>query len=410
MSRRLVPITVLVPLVLLSLASMGATIAPTRLPPPLTVHEWGTFTSVAGADGHAFEWSPLDGPDDLPCFVERYAYLSKGSLSGTVRMETPVLYFYAPDETTVNVNVRFRKGAITEWYPRATVTPRSYRTGGELLAPTFTSTASWTNVRVTPGNVTPDLRSEKGSSHYYMARNTDAAPVHVSDQQEKFLFYRGVGNFQPPITAIVGTDGTLTVKSRMAEPLGDLVWFEHRGTKMGFQVQQIADGDVTLTPPVLAEGATPPTAELEQILIAKGLFPREAKAMVDTWRDSWFEEGARLLYIAPRSAIDEVLPLEITPAPREVTRAFVGRIELITATTRQEVTRALENRDTPTLMKYGRFVNAIAWQILRPMGRSEMDRLGGALTPVYQAHFDARRAHCSAPLQTSLLQPAPAPR
>ena len=27
----------------------------------LTVHEWGTFTSVAGADGQLMEWSPLTG-------------------------------------------------------------------------------------------------------------------------------------------------------------------------------------------------------------------------------------------------------------------------------------------------------------------------------------------------------------
>src|SRR5262249_39318884 len=35
----------------------------------LTVHEWGTFTSVAGKDGAAIEWRPLDGSRDLPNFV-----------------------------------------------------------------------------------------------------------------------------------------------------------------------------------------------------------------------------------------------------------------------------------------------------------------------------------------------------
>ncbi len=61
----------------------------------LTVHEWGTFTSIAGADGAAAEWLPQAGPSDLPCFVERNRFNIKGRLSGTVRMETPVLYFYA---------------------------------------------------------------------------------------------------------------------------------------------------------------------------------------------------------------------------------------------------------------------------------------------------------------------------
>ena len=35
----------------------------------MTVHEWGTFTSIAGESGQAVQWNPLDRPSDLPCFV-----------------------------------------------------------------------------------------------------------------------------------------------------------------------------------------------------------------------------------------------------------------------------------------------------------------------------------------------------
>src|ERR1700742_992783 len=43
--------------------------------PDLTVHEWGTFTAIAGTDGRAIEWLPLGLPrfpasTDLPKFVE----------------------------------------------------------------------------------------------------------------------------------------------------------------------------------------------------------------------------------------------------------------------------------------------------------------------------------------------------
>src|SRR5215813_10468006 len=63
----------------------------------LTVHEWGTFTSVAGPDGKAVMWWPLDGSADLPNFVEHLeSAQTKAGLQGTVRMETPVLYFYSP--------------------------------------------------------------------------------------------------------------------------------------------------------------------------------------------------------------------------------------------------------------------------------------------------------------------------
>src|SRR6266699_3707820 len=61
----------------------------------LTVHEWGTFTSIAGADGQAVEWRPLTASTDLPAFVEHFRNPGfKLGLRGTVRMETPVIYFY----------------------------------------------------------------------------------------------------------------------------------------------------------------------------------------------------------------------------------------------------------------------------------------------------------------------------
>src|SRR5438128_200295 len=76
--------------------------------PDLVVHEWGTFTSVAGPNGDAREWLSLNGSSDLPGFVYRMRDSAfKGGLRGTVRMETPVLYFYSPRETEVSVNVEF---------------------------------------------------------------------------------------------------------------------------------------------------------------------------------------------------------------------------------------------------------------------------------------------------------------
>jgi hypothetical protein len=55
---------------------------------------------------------------------------------------------------------------------------------------------------------------------------------------------------------------------------------------------------------------------------------REARAMVETWRDTWFAPGTRLFYLVPRAMVDRVLPLDIDPQPLDVTRVFVGRIEL----------------------------------------------------------------------------------
>ena len=74
----------------------------TAAPPRLVLHEWGTFTSIAGADGAPIDWRPLAGPSDLPSFVYtpqkngiRFPVRGKSLQRGTVRMETPVIYFYA---------------------------------------------------------------------------------------------------------------------------------------------------------------------------------------------------------------------------------------------------------------------------------------------------------------------------
>src|SRR5881397_2351047 len=100
--------------------------AKTSKPVSFVVHEWGTFTSIAGKDGVALEWRPLNGASDLPKFVytiqnhdEGLRHEPKANLTAAVRMETPVLYFYSASETDVSVKVDFPKGKITEWYPQA---------------------------------------------------------------------------------------------------------------------------------------------------------------------------------------------------------------------------------------------------------------------------------------------------
>src|SRR5256885_10314068 len=112
---------VVAPVLLLSATSflMAARTVSTQ-PSDLTVHEWGTFTSVAGEDGSAIDWDALGCKDDLPGFVNDFGYRGfKRRLTGTVRMETPVMYFYSSRELDAHVKVAFAHGLITEWYPQA---------------------------------------------------------------------------------------------------------------------------------------------------------------------------------------------------------------------------------------------------------------------------------------------------
>ncbi len=120
----------------------------------LSVHEWGTFTSIAGKDGAALDWLPLTGSTDLPGFVEHLREPGfKGGLRGTVRMETPVLYFYSSGETTVSVKVSFTKGLITEWYPHASsVAAGNPRTDFPLYQMRTAGSITWNSVYIEPGS------------------------------------------------------------------------------------------------------------------------------------------------------------------------------------------------------------------------------------------------------------------
>jgi hypothetical protein len=314
----------------------------------LKVHEWGTFTSVAGEDGMAIPWESYGRPVDLPCFVYNFGGF-KGGLSGTVRMETPVLYFYGTHSSPANVRVRFPGGIITEWYPQES---------GKHV----NNSIQWHNILISP-DATPDFPTERGASHYYAARETDAAPLQVGSQKEKFLFYRGVGTFPLPISAKAMQDGEILVKNLGADPIEGVLLFENRGGRRRYELVGAIHGEITLDSGSLQDNRTGLLMDLERLLIDGGLYQTEARAMIETWRDSWFEEGTRLFYIVPKHAVDAILPLDIQPAPSEIARVFVGRMEIITPAVEEDVKQAIAHNDRPALEKYGRFLEPIAKRI-----------------------------------------------
>ena len=354
---RFVPLVAPVLLISATTLLMAADIRSAQ-PNDLTVHEWGTFTSVAGADGSAADWDALGCKNDLPKFVNDYGYRGfKWRLQGTVRMETPVMYFYSSRELDAHVNVAFPQGLITEWYPQAEykVFQRS-RLGGSMRPletnlngidtslSNLTGAIEWRDVKVQP-NSYPALPIENDGSRYYAARGTDSAPITVGDEHEKFLFYRGVGRFPVPLSARVSGDGKIVVENHGHEPVPSVILFENRGGRLGYRNAGTVQDAVTLDSPSLDSSLPILRYELETGLIAQGLFPKEAQAMVETWRDSWFEEGSRLIYIIASSAVDAILPMQVEPASSHTVRVFVGRIELVTPETKRSVESAIVRSD-----------------------------------------------------------------
>jgi hypothetical protein len=331
-------------------------------------HEWGTFTSIAGNDGKAVSWYPWAVPADLPSFVEHFqARDFKVNLSGTIRMETPVLYFYSPRETEVSVHVSFSRGLITEWYPHAAkFTPSGPPPGQAKWAVLKTGetdgSVTWDSVAIRPGDEGA-LAQEVNESRYYAARRTASTPLSVAApsgvQHEKFLFYRGVSSEASPVMARSLADGAVRVENVSGDTIAKIFRFERRGTQAGFRSVASVDNAATLEAPDLNGSVERTSEEVLAALMDQGLYPDEARAMVETWKDSWFEEGTRLLYIVSRTFVDRVLPLSISPAPSEVTRVFVGRLELVSPRTRMAIESALANGDEGGLAKYNRFLQPI---------------------------------------------------
>ena len=342
----------------------------------LVVHEWGTFTTIAGKNGMALDWRPLNGASDLPKFV--YTSEDKKGWRGSyhdpgkgrvakVRMETPVIYFYTTKEMEVDVKVEFPSGTITEWYPQAGWTNARFESG-----------INWGKIKLLPDE-TPQFLREVADSHYYPARETDAVAVQVCNadktriEKEKFLFYRGVGDFGLPLS--VKIDGkNLTLKDNGTDEVKKLIVFENRGGRIGFKFLETLEKEMILTRPDTNKNLDEVLIELENILVLEGLYVREAQAMIETWKDSWFEEGLRVFYVLSRKSTDKILPLTVQPKPKETVRVMVGRTEVITPEMEQDVrkqvgllrsnSKEVREEAQNNLKKYGRFYEPILKNIL----------------------------------------------
>ena len=335
----------------------------------LTVHEWGTFTTIADGNGGSQPWSPLGGTSDLPCFVERLngvqyktmpqAPDTPATQTVTVRMETPVLYFYSPRTTTVSVGVDFPKGLITEWYPAAT----KVRPGPQLNLPAVRAGhIEWNSLDIAP-DVKSALPRTDGSSHYFAARDTESNRLRIGKQQEQFLFYRGVANFAVPMSARVTGQGSVQVSNTGDNPLAFAVLFENRGGQIGYRALRGLRGTTDVAAPTLTGSLDRLKQELADALVSQGLYRKEADAMIETWHDSWFEEGMRIFYLVPQTLVDRELPLSVQPAPAKIARVFVGREEVLSPYMRDRLMTALSAGNTQTLNQFGRFLAPFMQQV-----------------------------------------------
>ena len=342
---------------------------------PLVVHEWGTFTSLQDESGRSI--GGINSNDEpLPKFVHRlqsglivndtddpYAIFSKSVARAhpdvTMRLETPVIYFHPPthEPITVNVSAKFNGGILSEFYPKAQTfttnsgtptTQPAKRISGDTVG-----SLAW-NDAVIGGD---DVKLPVTNSHVWLApRLAKSAPVTVGKESESYIFYRGLGHLDAPLMVTRSGDD-IAIGHRTAQPFTPArMWLAEFTVDGDCAFHEISDAP---SPPkskpkhhrgrfskgeFSADNVAKLREQMHGALVADGLYPDEAHAMLETWKLSYFKSpGQRLFFLVPRDWTDAVIPLELS-RPAEITRVMVGRIELITPQQRHAIKQLAHHR------------------------------------------------------------------
>ncbi|HKP95669.1 MAG TPA: hypothetical protein VJ385_07920 [Fibrobacteria bacterium] len=335
----------------------------------LEVHEWGTFTTLNASSGNGLSGLFVDATR-LPAFVHGLPYFNYDPVSGwsspdklrnvTVKMETPVLYFYADKRTDVDVKVKFRGGTISQWYPQC------YDCEGNPAAPyvdfaegPYAGHIGWKATVLPPGSNLPYTTTALGGEtpEWTAPRNTQANQLRGQNGEiEKFLFYRGLGNFPSAVALSFLPDGTLCVANRGGEDIPYLMIYDlppgpfipaadirfQGPVKAGQEIKVARDR----TNPNDYRTASEAMETFRKALVDAGLTDSESRALLNTWYNGYFiEAGLKAFWIVPRAQVDRILPLEIAPMPDKLVRVIVGRSEILTREFEQELYRA-RDRDS----------------------------------------------------------------
>ena len=345
----------------------------------LVVHEWGTFLAMNGSNGVT-----LDGmyheEHALPAFVHARSRNELRMPTSNLKGETPVVYFYADRPLRVRVEVGFPGGLWTQWYPQADfLGPSLVQVGSPLHA--RNGRIGWSVDVVPPAFADPRLQAAPSDSLWSYTRDVDAAYVVSADsahpgspkEWERFIFYRGLGEAKLPLAVRATNQGRLACDSASVNALTDVYVVrveDNRGTfrylpsvRCGDQIAHAIPAMNRAQP--VDRFATEIADDLAARLASHGLYVKEARAMVNTWRTSYFTtDGIRVLFVLPQSWTDRFIPMTIDPPPDELVRVMVGRIELLTPERERAAERAISN-----LTSSDPEVRARAFAALRDQGR-----------------------------------------
>lgn len=405
---------------LLALLIGSAALAGTATPPSshawsprdgFVVHEWGTFSHFAGANGEVVDGLGAE-EEKLPNFVHTFGKMrgvvtdhvmpTKGGVNVQQvfqKMETPVIYFYTPKRQKVTVDVAYRRGVLSEWFPQVAsyeglgpmryqqrANPAAARSDAAIkLKDLQSSKVRWLVDVLATGAARPGrVPAVDPTDPWDFARNVAASWLYGGSgkkEAERYIFYRGLSaeTRTPALKALPGGKVELTQGNHHAHFTKAFLLSVH-GDRAGMvPVAPMKAGDkATYVLQPNAKKADVVADIKRQVLanlIASGLYADEARAMVKTWTRSWFEkDGQRLIYLVNPDYVNWMLPLTIDPVPAKVVRTFVGRLDFLTPEKEAALERAVRDSGSTNaaaaeasrreLATVGRFVEPALRRIL----------------------------------------------
>lgn len=272
----------------------------------------------------------------------------------TVKMETPVVYFYSKEEREANVKVDFPNGTISQWYPER---QKGEEAPGMEKLDFKTPYKGWIewDCKVLDENTekTINTKAELETNTWTAPRETDANLVESPNGEiEKFLFYRGIGNFETTVS-LSFEEEQLKIKNTSTETIPYLFVYE-KWDNQDPVVWWTGGMDGQATKKISAPTAGMSETELEKkfieftgALVKEGLYEKEAASMLKTWHESYFNSyGIKVFWIVPRSITNKVLPIEVTPTPTELERVIVGRSEILTPQFEAQLVKDIHHNPT----------------------------------------------------------------
>lgn len=324
------------------------------------VHEWGFIGTRADADRGAVPglWAgagrfptaastrPRPAPPPPPPAESVF-----GTGQGYGRGGKPVLYFHLDpgvDALDVEVGLRLPGGEVVEHWPPVTPAPRgeALSWGRVRLARETCARFEYPTIASPECAATPDGYCELAELRDY--ETIDSACLEVGDRRANHLFYRGSVRVAFPVGV---ANGTATLAPGVELPSSPM------------RIRRDGRGHVFVSTFHLDPGEPTPLPEphgsafdgethLRDGLRALGLTGEEQDSFLRAWEpvllgfeDSPGDYGQTgwpppelsrtddaIVYFLPEAVVNHAIPLELAPAPRELRRAILVRVDLTPST------------------------------------------------------------------------------